>query len=351
MKVNLPKITILIVPTLAFILLFGAITYFYLLKESPEKLNHSCLSNDEIADYSAPGESQEEQNANKGYFATSPVTIYIKDKATNMEKYNFQIDNNSEGIFTLQLFQCNIYVTRIFNFDFKKWEPLEGYKTELWRFHYDGSGEPLLVLFKKEDLPDNLSQSFRIDPYEKYIVFERGYLGSPSYALAIKDLQNLNDVFTLPIIEIEKQNPEIVGSIMLNEWSRDGRYFWANTHYGAMRLGFIRIDIVNWKTDILPAPENVLGGDALNVEKGYITVHPGNVWFGIAELTEEEKARRRAQGIGTELYIYNLFTGERQFVDKIDEPLWYFQPKWISDIELEYVLPSGEKKIYIIKED
>jgi len=55
-----------------------------------------------------------------------------------------------------------------------------------------------------------------------------------------------------------------------------------------------------------------------------------------------------AKGIGTELYIENLLTQKRLFVDKTGEPLWYFKPKWISDNELQYEMPSGEKKIYVI---
>ena len=77
-------------------------------------------------------------------------------------------------------------------------------------------------------------------------------------------------------------------------------------------------------------------------------MHPDNVWYGIDIMTEQEEARRRARGTGTELYIENLFTRERNFVDKTEEPLWYFQPKWISDTELQYELPDGTKKIYKI---
>ncbi|TSC95488.1 MAG: hypothetical protein Athens101426_693, partial [Parcubacteria group bacterium Athens1014_26] len=97
-------------------------------------------------------------------------------------------------------------------------------------------------------------------------------------------------------------------------------------------------------------PKDVLGGDALNLENGYITVHPGNVWFGVSELDQEERARRRAQDIGTELYIENLFTKKRQFVASTTEPLYYFKSKWLSDTELQYELPNGEKKIYKINE-
>ena len=86
----------------------------------------------------------------------------------------------------------------------------------------------------------------------------------------------------------------------------------------------------------------------MNIEKGLITVHPGNVWYGIADVTEQEKAERRKQGMGTELYIENLLTKKREFVVKTNEPLYYFKPKWLSDTELQYEMPNGEKKIYKI---
>jgi len=132
-------------------------------------------------------------------------------------------------------------------------------------------------------------------------------------------------------------------------WTRDGRYFWANIHDGANTLGFIRIDSQDWSVDFLPAPKDVLGGDALNLENGYITVHPGNIWIGINEIEEQEIANRRKEGMGTELYIENLFTKEQHFVASTTEPLWYFKPEWFSDVELQYELPSGEKRIYKIK--
>ncbi len=190
------------------------------------------------------------------------------------------------------------------------------------------------------------SSDFRISPQEKYLALKKGYLGKDDYAIVVKDLKTKEDVFVLPMTEIKKKNPKITGRIRFNDWARDGRYFWADMHTGAITLGFIRVDTKNWTYDLFPAPKDVLGGDALNLENGYITVHPGNVWFGVVELNEREKEKRRKQGIGTELYIQNLATGERHFVAKTDEPLWYFKPRWLSDTELEYALPGGEKRVY-----
>lgn len=323
----------------------------YEYQNNTKRVGNACLGDDEIVDYSAPGKDQKQQEANKGYFATSPATIYIKDKITGIDKYSFQITNNSEGLFTLQLFKCNIYVVRMFNYDPKKTKQDIGYKEELWKYDYSGRGESLFLLAEKpKEFISYYSSTFRIDPSEKYLVLEKGYLGKEDYSLIVKDLNTKKDVFILSAKSIFEQYPNIIGDFDILEWSKDGRYFWGNISETAYVNGFFRIDAQNWKADIFESPRDVLGGDALNVENGWITVHPGNVWYGFADMTEEEKEKRRKQGIGTELYIQNLITGERKFVVKTDEPLWYFKPKWISDAELQYKLLTGETKIYEIEQ-
>ncbi len=323
----------------------GAVGYYlFLVKKdsqnivSDNKIISPCLKDNEMADYEIDRDKR-------------LLKIIIKDKTTDKKSSSFEIDTVSKSYHGLELFKCNIYVIRVFNFDDENGIPLPNYKTELWQFSYDGIGKPLLTLFKKEGAIDNFGQDFRIDPVEDYIVLEQSYFGNPNYALIFKNLNNTQEnAFILFYKDLITKYPKFQGSFGLEFWSKDGKYFWANLFEGANVDAFIRIEKDDWKVDLLSAPEDVLGGDALNVNTGYITVHPGNVWFGIAEFTQEEKEKRRKQGIGTELYIHNLFTGERQFVDETDEPLWYFKPLWISDIELEYTLPSGEKKIYKISD-
>jgi len=81
----------------------------------------------------------------------------------------------------------------------------------------------------------------------------KGYLGKEYYAIVIKDIKTLEDVFTFPILEIEKKNSDIAGDMNFEGggWTRDGRYFWANIHDGANTLGFIRIDSQDWSVDFL----------------------------------------------------------------------------------------------------
>jgi len=45
-----------------------------------------------------------------------------------------------------------------------------------------------------------------------------------------------------------------------------------------------------------------------------------------------------------------LFTKEDRLIESTKEdPIWFYKPEWISENELEYELPSGEKKIYNIE--
>ncbi len=329
--------------------ILGIIFYFYrdlpytLLKKqkfSPkiQVTTHApCLLNNESVDYTK----------------NSPV-ISIKDKNTGKESFRFEIDNIDPAHYhPFEFHKCGVYVVKKFNYDPKRSEQAPGFKAELWKYQYNGNGDSLLILSEKSQngiFKGYFSYDFRVDPLEYYIVLIKGYLGSPDYAIVIKDLKTLKDIFVLSGTEIEKQKPEIVGNISFNNWSDDSRYFWVDTHYGAVRLGFIHIDSSDWSYDIFAVPEGVLGGAAFNSNTGYITVHSNLVWYGVAEIYEKEKAERRKKGIGSELYIENLITGKRYFVVKTDEALWSFKPQWVSNTELEYTLPNGEKKIYKINE-
>lgn len=332
-------------------IIVGVIYYFFFyqrekieskkISEQSTFLNQ-CLDGDKVASYKI-----EEKES-----PLVDMTIYINDKNTERELFSFKIDNLFKTSTSIELHKCGIYVIKEFNFDFKNFKPLPGFSVELWRYQYNAIGKKFLEL-AGENIEGKAgvyyNYDFRVSPNEKYIVLEKGYLGKEGYSLVIKNLKTKEDVFTLSADSISKQYPNLVGNFNMREWSGDGRYFWGDIFDGAYVNGYFRIDTTNWKADIFEAPGGAMGGDVLNPNTGYVTVHPGNVWLGFAELTEEEKEKRREKGIGTEFYIHNLITGKRYFVDKTDEPLWYFQPRWISDTELEYYLPSEEKRGFVIK--
>ncbi|MFZ5559888.1 MAG: hypothetical protein ACOZAL_03815 [Patescibacteria group bacterium] len=341
MKINF-KYKILIIALLILMLLSGVIIYLFLISKnkSEKEIREPCLADNEFADYYP-----------RLPIPFKPVTISIKDKNTNKEKFSFQIENVLETYFTVQPRKCGVYVIRVFNYDPKKTKQDPGYREEIWKYTYDGKREPIILLSEKlEEFKLHYSSDFQIDPLERYVALIKGYLGSSDYAFVIKSLKTLEDMFVLSMREIEKQNAEIMGNISFEDWwTKDSHYFWGRTHMGAYTLGFFRIDTADWSVGIFEVPEGVLGGSALNIEKGYVTRHPGYIWIGIYEDAERTKKEWQEQGKISSLYLYNLFTKEQILLATTSEPLWFFEPKWISDTELEYYMPSGEKKIYNIK--
>lgn len=313
------------------------------------KIKHGlCLEENEVVEY--------ERISQHSYLTqpkeASPV-IYIRNKITNETMVSFRVENVRDSGHPIEIHKCGLYFIREFNYDSQKTKQEIGYHDELWKYDYQGGKKMLILLSEKpREFISYYGTEFSVASKETYVSLLHGYLGKNDYAIVIKDLKTLQDIFTLPIQEIEKRNPDLVQDISFypGGWTNDGRYFWANTHDGANTLGFIRIDMQTKTFDLFPAPKDTLGGDALNIEKGLITVHPGNVWYGIAQVTEEEKAKRRAKGIGTELYTYNLFTKQKQLVASTTEPLYYFAPLWLSSNMLQYKLPSGATTTYVISQ-
>jgi len=307
-----------------------------------------CLNKDEVAEITVE-RKQRDLGDSEGR-----VLVLIKNRIGNKEKRRFYADNIRVNYHSVESHGCGVYAVRMFNYDYSKTLQPFGYREELWTYDYTGEGNAILLLTEKsEKYVSYYDQDFRVDPSERYLVLEKGYAGSSDgvYDIVFKDLKTMENVFVLPVSEVWENNPDTISgsSVGFDQgWSKDGRYFWANFFGGAPVFGYIRIDSQTWTYELFPAPPDVLGGDQLNLETGWLTVHPGNVWFGVAELFEEEKAKRRVQGIGTDLYLHNLLTGQRLFVAHTDEPIHYFKPKWLSDAELEYSLPSGERKVFTV---
>lgn len=319
----------------------AVLAYFFVHRQSippvAQKAHGPCLEEEEFAETSS---------------TDSMFSVLVRQKKSQTIINKTQIpDVLVKHYHPIELHQCGVYAIREFNYNNKTNRSTPGYRNELWKYTYSSIDDKVLT-FSQTDSAGKytsfLNDDFRVDAAESYLSLIRGYLGAPDFAIVIKDLKTLADVFVFPITDVEKTNPDLVGDLGLEGggWSADSRYFWATTYEGANTLAFIRIDTQDWHVDILPSPKDVLGGDALNLDRGLITVHPGNVWYGIAEVDEEEKAVRKTKGIGTELYVQNLITGTREFVASTTEPLHYFKPVWISSSELQYVMPEGETKTY-----
>ena len=340
---------VIIITIVLSIIVFGFLGYYYFQPgKRLEKIGRSpCLAEREIVEYKI------KENQDKSGMAM----IIIKDKNTQNEKFNFLIEDiNPKHYHPLEIHRCGAYVIKNINWEPQKTLQPIGFRKELWRYNYDKTYTKLLTLSEVGPHGDyNIpfySDDFRIDKNEDFIVFEKIYLEDdyPNYALVIKNLKTSKDVFTLPLKDITKKYPFLEGNLNLINWSDNGRYFWGRTHIRANTLGFFRIDSTNWKYEILPAPKGTMGGDALNTELGYVTYDDGPPWTGDLDFAKMYQEEWKKKGKIVSFYLYNLFTKEQRILATTTDTMWSFQPKWISDTELEYELPTGEKKIYKINE-
>ena len=315
------------------------------IKPSTEQVEWKCLKEDEEAEYPL-----EKGSRKKLGIPQYPLTVFVKDKDTGKEIFNFQIDNIRDNMHPVELHKCGVYVIKVFNYNPKKAKHELGYKAELWKYDYAGNEKSIILLAEKpKEFISYYSSDFRVDPLERYVVLERGYMGKDNYALVIKDLKTKEDVFTLTAKDLFKQNPELKGVFDFREWTKDSRYFWGAISAGAIVPGFFRIDTKTWQYEIFSVPEWIGGGDQLNVETGWVTYHTDMVWTGVYQINEEIKKEHREKGIGTKFYIYNLFTKKKILIYETDEPLWFTGPEWLSNTKLEYKLPNGEKRIYRVE--
>lgn len=280
------------------------------------------------------------------------VVVHVADKNTAEEKQSFKIDDIFENYHPVELHKCRVYVIRMFNYNPKRSQQDPGFMVELWEYQYNGSGSSTLLLAEEDKngiYKGNYSYDFRIDPSEKYLALIRGYGGKDDYSLVIKDLKTLNDALVLPFADIVKQNPDVVGDIGFENsgWSSDGRYFWFLMEQTADIVGFVRVDTKDWSYKIFPTPQRTMGGDAFNINTGIVTygadVAP---WSGVVEIDAQLQKEAIQNGQISSFYIYNLFTKQKYLVATTTDPTYYFRPRWISDSELQYELPSGEKNIY-----
>lgn len=325
---------------------------FYLLHEKKNNIvlenngqivqdKEGCLHEDEVASY-------EIKKADDGTHGIVGVSILNKNK--NQTRKSFQIDTLSYNHYhPIELHKCEIYVIREFGFDSKKMQPLEDFSVGLWRYSFNSIGKELVNLAGRDSSGTPVvyySYDFRVDSNEKYVVLSRGYLGSDDYAMVIKDIETKKDIFVWPMKEIAQINPDIVGNFGMNEWTKDGKYYWGNFFDGADVLAYFRIEAGTWKKEIFPVPEGTMGGDTPNVENGFITFDDGAPWTGDSDYDEMYREQWKKEGKKVSFYLYNLFTKEKVLLGTDADPTSAIQGGWVSDREFDYTLPNGEKKVY-----
>lgn len=304
----------------------------------------------QIADWKCLEEGEYAEVVNDEKEHVGMIDILIKKKENDELKTFFSLNDIMKTSYhPIEVYKCGIYVLRGFGYDYNKSKVLPGYRNEIVRYDY-ANHEGNSIQLSGENFQGKpevyYSYDFRVSPDEKYITLVQGYGGEDNYALVIKDLNTLQDVYVLPYKEAPTQDIGIQTTLAMREWSVDGRYFWGSIDETAYTIRLFRIDMQTKKLDPYDLPGTVMVASPLNTARGLIPYIPGHEFLGIDVFAEEEKEARRAKGIGSELYLYNVFTRESFFVDKTDEPLWYFRMQWLSDTKLQYELPDGAKKVY-----
>lgn len=342
------------VTIIGIVILFGLIAggiYYSLGRLLPSEQNPPetqtthppCLGDNEVTTFQFHGNRTTATSAD----------VIISNKITGEELSRFRIDDLVPHYYSYEFHKCGTYVIRQFNYNIKTRRATPHYRIELWRYNYTGRGETVLLFSETDDkgiYTSYFDDDFRIDPQEIYIALEYRYPDSSDYDLGFRDFNNKTDNFILSRQSLLKRYPELIGYLGLERWTKNGDYFWGDLSIGADEIAYIRILRDIWKFDVLPVPGGTLGGTAFNPEFGYVTYDTGPGWIGIDVIAEQVYEEWRKAGKKVDFYLYNLFTKEKTLLTTTDNPAWSFKPQWISDTELQYELPTGEKKIYKIEQ-
>src|SRR3989344_3571834 len=304
-----------------------------------------CLVENESADYAIE----------KRGLIGGIVKVNVQSKESNSVIRSFTIDDVFKNYHPVELYRCGIYLIRMFNYDVNKVKQGSGFKIELWRYRYNSEGESVLLLSEKEGnglTKGDYSYDFRVSSDEKYLVLEKGYLGKDDYALVIKDLNTLEDLLVFNLEDILAKHPDVIpGSFGLGSWTQDGQYLYGDLFQGALSTAYYRVEAGTWKTDIFPAPPDILAGveRTINFQSLHLAYVDIPTFTGVQEVYEQIIEQAKKEGKQKNLFIYNLQTKEKTKIASAD-PDWRFNIKWLSDTELQYELPNSERKIYKVEE-
>jgi len=109
------------------------------------------------------------------------------------------------------------------------------------------------------------------------------------------------------------------------------------------------IDTTDWSYQAFLAPQTTMGGDAFNPDTGMTTYETNAApWTGDAAVDQQYQQQAQQSGQITSFYIYDFLTDKNYLVATTTNPTYYYQPKWLSDTQLEYTLPSGATTTYTI---
>jgi hypothetical protein len=311
---------------------------------APAVLNHpTCLQEGETAKWVKVNEKSSD-----GIFKV----IISDDK--NSPKGEVTLDVWRTHRDPIELRSCGMYAIRRLNYDSTKTKQGPGYRVELWKYQYDGSGKKILLLQEvKQDGKFILyyNADFRVSPEEKYIALEKGYTGQEGHGLIIMNPDNLKDIFYYDVHALSASGiVRPFGGLNLLSWSPDSKYFWASVSDGPEVSAYLRVDLQSEEPLVLTPPSGTGNGNALNTSLGLVTTGE-MAWTGVAEETKKLSDQWREEGKKSKVWVYDLYN--KKIVTELgesDDPTWWGQPQWISTSQLQYILPDGTKKVWIVPE-
>jgi hypothetical protein len=260
--------------------------------------------------------------------------------------------------------RCHFYMIRAFNMDAHTMKQHANFSMEVWRYDYfDGTPKQRVISLASNktgndaDYQGYYGYSFTIDPTEHYIALERGYPGSDNHALAVVDIATSKEVYALAMPDILKTHPDADGSFSSGKWVTrpDGIYLKGNIFVASQLTAFyyIKHDTKSgaWNSTIYETPADYRAG----VERSappfapYLAYTDVVVWTGDAEIRDQLIQDQIRAGKQKHLIVANLITGATTTIATTPIiPDHNFRPTWLDDNTLQYTLPDGTKKTYVM---
>jgi hypothetical protein len=312
------------------------------------QLDHSqCLKEDEVADYIL-----DKDFINKELkWSNDPAVIVIDNKVSKNEVRRFSIDGISNSIFTLWLMPCGVYVNKYVNYDYGSHKFLPGFRSELWKYDYNGNGTFLHTIYIPKDKENNYGPSFAISPDEKYIAMTKSSYSEQNSdtTIVVKDLKTFKDVYSYDGAVFHKTYPDFTGELDIEGWSKDSRHLWLRISEDSYFEAFLNMDILDKKTEVFSVPGEAMGNWSFNPDTAYMTYDDGAGWTGDEYSNDEDRKEWKLKNKLMHLYIYNLLTEEKRVVETTQDPHYYYEPHWLDEKTLRYKLPNGSIKTYKLK--
>lgn len=337
MKVKVWHILIVILILIALVF----VCWYFLIYQKLNK-HGTCLGEDEMVEYALDPLAA----PNLRLPSHPTTTIVIKDTKNVKETFHFVINNIDSSVGALEVHKCGVYVIRGEDFD-----SYEGYyrKKAFWRYKYDGSVDLII----SSDEFKNYSPIFRINSSETMISLNRQLVNDlPPDAVVIREIkaEGPKNIKIVSVSNLLQEETDLVEprDIGVSGWSSDGRYLWGGSS-SQIDVVYFRIDVNNDDIEIFSMPSDATHHGPPNFNTGYIAYTYGPPWVGIEEDAQKIYDEWARQGNKNTLFLYNLFTKEKKMIFSTEDSAWNFKERWLSDTELEYYLPDGERKIYLIK--